>query len=126
MLDTLARLGFGTSAVNLMYAETAVIIGIIAINLPFTVLTLRSVFEGIDPRLEESAASMGADPSRAFWHVVFPLATGLTPWIETLRTSAAAPAGQSFRNHLSAALRSKNFSADAGRRCAQNTQITAR
>jgi putative spermidine/putrescine transport system permease protein len=67
MLDTLTRL-------NLMYAEPAVIIGIIAINLPFTVLTLQSVFEGIDPRLEEAAASMGAAPSRAFWRVVFPLA----------------------------------------------------
>jgi putative spermidine/putrescine transport system permease protein len=32
------------------------------------------VFEGIDPRLEEAAASMGAAPSRAFWRVVFPLA----------------------------------------------------
>jgi putative spermidine/putrescine transport system permease protein len=74
MLDTLARIGFGTGPVNLMYAETAVVIGIIAINLPFTVLTLQSVFEGIDPRLEEAAASMGADPSRAFWRVVFPLA----------------------------------------------------
>src|SRR3984957_6449744 len=62
------------SGVNLMYAESAVIAGIVAINLPFTVLTLQSVFEGIDPRLEEAAASMGAAPSRAFWRVVFPLA----------------------------------------------------
>jgi putative spermidine/putrescine transport system permease protein len=67
MLDRLIGL-------QLMYAETAVVIGIIAINLPFTVLTLQSVFEGIDPRLEEAAASMGAAPSRAFWRVVFPLA----------------------------------------------------
>jgi putative spermidine/putrescine transport system permease protein len=67
MLDTVAGL-------NLMYAEAAVVVGIIAINLPFTVLTLQSVFEGIDPRLEEAAASMGAAPSRAFWRVVFPLA----------------------------------------------------
>jgi putative spermidine/putrescine transport system permease protein len=67
MLDRLIGL-------QLMYAEAAVIVGIIAINLPFTVLTLQSVFEGIDPRLEEAAASMGAYPSRAFWHVVFPLA----------------------------------------------------
>jgi putative spermidine/putrescine transport system permease protein len=74
MLDTFSRLGFGAGPVNLMYAETAVTIGIIAINLPFTVLTLQSVFEGIDPRLEEAAASMGADPSRAFRRVVFPLA----------------------------------------------------
>jgi putative spermidine/putrescine transport system permease protein len=35
---------------------------------------LQSVFEGIDPRLEEAAASMGAAPSRAFWRIVFPLA----------------------------------------------------
>jgi putative spermidine/putrescine transport system permease protein len=67
MLDRLAGL-------QLMYAEPAVIAGIIAINLPYTVLTLQSVFEGIDPRLEEAAASMGAAPSRAFWRVVFPLA----------------------------------------------------
>ena len=67
LLDRLAGL-------NLMYAEPAVIAGIIAINLPYTVLTLQSVFEGIDPRLEEAAASMGAAPSRAFWRVVFPLA----------------------------------------------------
>jgi putative spermidine/putrescine transport system permease protein len=59
---------------QLMYAEPAVIAGIIAINLPFTALTLQSVFEGIDPRLDEAAASMGAPPSRAFWRVVFPLA----------------------------------------------------
>src|SRR4029079_1333203 len=67
MLDRLTGL-------NLMYAEPAVIAGIVAINLPFTVLTLQSVFEGIDPRLEEAAASMGAAPSRAFWRVAFPLA----------------------------------------------------
>jgi putative spermidine/putrescine transport system permease protein len=68
LLDRLA-------GVNLMYAEPAVILGIVAINLPFTVLTLQSVFEGIDPRLEEAAASMGAAPARAFWRVVFPLAS---------------------------------------------------
>jgi putative spermidine/putrescine transport system permease protein len=67
LLDRLAGL-------QLMYAEPAVIVGIIAINLPYTVLTLQSVFEGIDPRLEEAAASMGAAPSRAFWRVIFPLA----------------------------------------------------
>ena len=57
-----------------MFTEHAVIAGIVAINLPFTVLTLQSVFEGIDPRLEEAAACMGAAPSRAFRRVVFPLA----------------------------------------------------
>ena len=36
-------------------------------------LTLQSVFEGIDPSLEE-AAHLGAAPTRAFWRIVFPLA----------------------------------------------------
>jgi putative spermidine/putrescine transport system permease protein len=74
MLDIVAQGLFATAPINLMYTEPAVILGIIAINLPFTVLTLQSVFEGIDPRLEEAAASMGAAPSRAFWRIVFPLA----------------------------------------------------
>ena len=74
MLDILSRSVFGAGPIDLMYTEPAVILGIIAINLPFTVLTLQSVFEGIDPRLEEAAASMGAAPSRAFWRIVFPLA----------------------------------------------------
>jgi putative spermidine/putrescine transport system permease protein len=74
MLDIVSQRLFGTGAINLMYTEPAVILGIIAINLPFTVLTLQSVFEGIDPRLEEAASSLGAPPSRAFWRIMFPLA----------------------------------------------------
>ena len=74
MLDILWRRLFDGEPISLMYTESAVILGIIAINLPFTILTLQSVFEGIDPRLAEAAASMGAAPSRAFWRIVFPLA----------------------------------------------------
>ena len=74
MLDILSQRLVGAGPVTLMYTEPAVILGIIAINLPFTVLTLQSVFEGIDSRLEEAAASMGAAPGRAFWRIVFPLA----------------------------------------------------
>jgi putative spermidine/putrescine transport system permease protein len=74
MLDIVGRQVLDAGPVNLMYTEPAVILGIIAINLPFTLLTLQSVFEGIDPRLEEAASSMGATPSRAFWRIIFPLA----------------------------------------------------
>ena len=74
LLDTVGQRLFHTGPVSLMYAEPAVVAGIIAINLPFTILTLQSVFEGIDPRLDEAAASMGAAPSMAFWRIVFPLA----------------------------------------------------
>ncbi|MBO0710198.1 MAG: ABC transporter permease [Acetobacteraceae bacterium] len=74
MLDlALGRL-FNAPPVDLMFSEGAVIAGIVSINLPFTILALQSTFEGIDPRLEEAAAGMGASPARAFGRVVFPLA----------------------------------------------------
>jgi putative spermidine/putrescine transport system permease protein len=74
VLDILSRRVLGTGPMSLMFTELAVIVGIVAINLPFTILTLQSVFEGIDQRLEEAASSMGATPTLAFWRIVFPLA----------------------------------------------------
>jgi putative spermidine/putrescine transport system permease protein len=73
MLDIVAIGLFGVHGIDLMYTETAVIFGIVSINLPFTILTLQSVFEGIDPRLEEAAASMGAPPASSFRRVIMPL-----------------------------------------------------
>jgi putative spermidine/putrescine transport system permease protein len=72
MLDSIAQ-RFGAH-IDLMYTETAVIAGIISVNLPYVVLTLQSVFEGIDTRLEEAAQGLGAAPGRAFWRIVWPLA----------------------------------------------------
>jgi putative spermidine/putrescine transport system permease protein len=60
--------------VDLMYTPFAVVIGTLSVILPFMVLTLQSVFEGIDSRLEEAAQGLGAHPGRAFWRVVWPLA----------------------------------------------------
>jgi putative spermidine/putrescine transport system permease protein len=74
MLDVATRTLFGVKSLDLMNTELAVVIGIVSINLPFTILTLQAVFEGIDPRLEEAAASMGAAPARSFRRVVLPLA----------------------------------------------------
>ena len=54
--------------------ELAVIIGIIAVNLPFVVLTLQSVLEGIDRAIEEAALSLGAGPWSMFRRVLLPLA----------------------------------------------------
>jgi putative spermidine/putrescine transport system permease protein len=72
VMDSIAGL-FG-SHVDLMFTTTAVIIGTLSVNLPFMVLTLQSVFEGIDIRLTEAAQGLGAAPARAFWRVVWPLA----------------------------------------------------
>ena len=70
----LLGLGITAAPVEIMYTEKAVIIGIIAVNLPFMVLTLQSVIESIDRSLEEAAFSLGAGPWRMFWRVLWPLA----------------------------------------------------
>jgi putative spermidine/putrescine transport system permease protein len=51
-----------------------VIIGITAVNLPFMVLTLQSIIEGIDRSVEEAAFSLGANPWRMARRVLLPLA----------------------------------------------------
>ena len=70
----LMKLGLITQPLEIMYTETAVVIGIIAVNLPFMVLSLQSVIESIDIRLEEAAYSLGAPPGRMFWRILWPLA----------------------------------------------------
>ena len=45
-----------------------------AVNLPFMVLSLQSVIEGIDRALEEAAFGLGATPGRMLRHVLLPLA----------------------------------------------------
>ena len=72
IMDTVAA-RFFHSHVDLMYTPVAVVIGTLSVNLPFMVITLQSVFEGIDTRLEEAAQGLGATPGRAFWRVIWPL-----------------------------------------------------
>jgi putative spermidine/putrescine transport system permease protein len=64
----------GGQGISLLYTSFAVALGILSINLPYMILTLQSVIEGIDARVEEAADSLGANPARRFWHVVLPLA----------------------------------------------------
>ena len=68
----------GTGAISqpleIMFSETAVIIGITAVNLPFMVLTLQSVIEGIDRSVEEAAFNLGATPLQMARRVLLPLA----------------------------------------------------
>ncbi len=71
---TLQWLGLIDKPLEIMFTEKAVIIGIIAVNLPFMVLTLQSVIEGIDRAVEEAAFSLGAPPFTMFRRVLWPLA----------------------------------------------------
>jgi putative spermidine/putrescine transport system permease protein len=70
----LGGLGLIATPIEIMYTTTAVIIGIVAVNLPFVVLTLQSVLEGIDPAPEEAALSLGARPFATWWLVTLPQA----------------------------------------------------
>jgi putative spermidine/putrescine transport system permease protein len=71
---TLMGLGVIAAPLEIMYTETAVIIGITAVNLPFMVLSLQSVIEGIGRDVEEAAFSLGAGPFAMFRRVLWPLA----------------------------------------------------
>lgn len=70
---TLMDLGITTEPTELMFTTTAVVIGIIAVNLPFMVLTLQSVIEGIDRSVEEAAFSLGSTPLSMFRRVLWPM-----------------------------------------------------
>jgi len=55
-----------------MYTPFVVFVGIVAVKLPCVVLTLRSVFEGLDENVEYAASSLGANPFETFVLVKLP------------------------------------------------------
>jgi putative spermidine/putrescine transport system permease protein len=71
---TLTGIGIIEAPIKLMYTPFAVIIGIIAVVLPYMILTLASVIESIPRNVEEAAANLGAPPGTTFRRVVLPLA----------------------------------------------------
>ncbi len=71
---SLMGLGLIGRPIDIMFTETAVVIGITAVNLPFMVLSLQSVIESIDRSVEEAAFNMGASPAAMLRHVLLPLA----------------------------------------------------
>ena len=70
---TLMQLGAIHEPLQIMYTEGAVVAGIIAVSLPYMVLTLQSVIEGINGNVEEAAFSLGASPMTMFRRVLLPL-----------------------------------------------------
>ncbi|WP_137045258.1 ABC transporter permease [Pseudolabrys sp. FHR47] len=70
---TLMKLGITDEPTEIMFTEMAVILGIIAVNLPYMVLTLQSVIEGVNRNLEEAAFSLGASPLTMFRRILWPM-----------------------------------------------------
>ncbi|WP_206078345.1 ABC transporter permease [Poseidonocella sp. HB161398] len=66
--------GLREAPLRILYTSTAVIVSLVAVLLPFMVITLQSVFDRINPAFEEAAATLGAPPWTAFFRVFVPLA----------------------------------------------------
>lgn len=70
----LQAVGLAAGPVQLLYTETAMVLGLTQLFMPLLVLTAYSSLAGIDPALEDAARGMGARDSSVFARVVFPLA----------------------------------------------------
>lgn len=74
VLNTLLlQLGLVREPLQLAYTETAVVIGLVHVLVPFMVLPIYATLDHLDPKLAEAAASLGAGPLRTLFEVTFPL-----------------------------------------------------
>lgn len=70
---TLRRVHLIREPLTLMYTPKAVVFGVVAVVLPYMILTIAAVIESIPRDLEEAAANLGASGLKRFWRVVLPL-----------------------------------------------------
>ena len=68
-----AMAAFGLDRLPLLYNETAVVIGLANVFVPFMVLPLMASIERINPALEEAARNLGASWLQTFRRVILPL-----------------------------------------------------
>jgi spermidine/putrescine transport system permease protein len=61
---------------NLLGSETAIVIGMVAMYLPFMIFPIFSVLEKLDKKLLEASKDLGATDSQTFFKVIFPLSLG--------------------------------------------------
>jgi putative spermidine/putrescine transport system permease protein len=70
----LLALGVVDQPVRLLYTPFAVVAGTTAVVLPYMILTLQSVLEGLDFSIEEAARNLGASFGQTLSRVVLPMA----------------------------------------------------
>lgn len=70
---TLMLLGIIDSPVRLVHNYTGVMLSLILSGFPFAFLLTLSYITGIDPSLENAAATLGAKPRARFRHILMPL-----------------------------------------------------
>jgi len=63
----------GTLGGNASLGFGSIIIGHVAFNVSYVAIVVRARLADMNPRLEEAASDLGANPWRTFWRVTFPL-----------------------------------------------------
>ena len=58
--------------INVAYTQTAIVLCMMFVTLPFVVRTVQPVLQELDPELEQAAHSLGASQAKTFRRVVFP------------------------------------------------------
>lgn len=72
--ETLQALHLVDGPVQLLYTETAMVLGLTQLFLPLLILTAYSSLAGIDVALEDAARGLGASNAKVFGRITFPLA----------------------------------------------------
>lgn len=70
---SLMAIGLIEHPMRIMYTETAVMIGLVYILLPFMILPLYSAIEKLDRTYIEAARDLGANKLQTLWRVILPL-----------------------------------------------------
>ena len=71
---TLMGLGLIQQPFQMMYTTTMVMVGLLALAMPYMILTISATIEAIPRQLEEAALNLGASPLMVFRRVIMPLA----------------------------------------------------
>jgi putative spermidine/putrescine transport system permease protein len=71
--EAMIYLGVLSEPVRILYTGKAVAIGLIAVLLPFMIISLQAVFDGVPESYEEAALNLGARPFMMFHRVLLPL-----------------------------------------------------
>lgn len=70
---TLVGLGIVDRPISILFNETAIVIGLAYILVPFMVMTISSVLQTIDRSLVEASLDLGSSRLSTFFHVTLPL-----------------------------------------------------
>ena len=73
LLGPRSTLGGGLG-LEIAFTWKAAVVAVAVVGFPLLVRSVRTAFEGVDPRLYQAARSLGAAPFDAFWSVSLPLA----------------------------------------------------